>query len=201
MDEQQYFVDAALRYEELLESGARISLDDFVAGEPAATRTELRAFLEFNLTLGELDTPALLTPEEEARANAAIARAVAAAGATPTTPARNLTQLRGEAKLTVGHLARKLRIPVDLLARIERGKVAVSSVPQRLVQELGALLQVPVDTVRSALAAPPMAAGAVRFNADDGLVEAEEPVVSFAEAFIAGDPTPEQHAAWESDLA
>lgn len=201
MDEQQYFVDAALRYEELLESGQQMSLDAFVASEPEPTRAELRAFLEFNLTLGELDVPALLTPEEEARANAIIARATAAAGGTAAAQPRNLTQLRGDAKLTVGLLARKLRLPVDLLARIERGKVAINSIPQRFVQELGSLLQVSADTVRSSLLAPPMSAGAVRFNADDGLVEAEEQVVTFAEAFAEGDPTPEQRTAWESDLA
>ncbi|PMP83345.1 MAG: XRE family transcriptional regulator, partial [Roseiflexus castenholzii] len=55
MKDRSYFIEAALRYEELLESGQIISLDAFVAQEPPEVREELRAFLEFNLTLGELE--------------------------------------------------------------------------------------------------------------------------------------------------
>jgi len=75
-----WFVEAALRYAALWEAGQPISLDTFVAREPAETRAELRAFLEFNLTLGELDAPAVLTPEQEARADHVIALARGAAG-------------------------------------------------------------------------------------------------------------------------
>ncbi|MFO7166888.1 MAG: XRE family transcriptional regulator [Chloroflexota bacterium] len=192
MDERRYFIEAALRYEELLESGQQISLDQFVAGEPEATRAELRAFLEFNLTLGELDAPAALTPEQEARADAVLARA----RERWSQPVRNLTQLRSARRLTVGRLARQLRLPVDVLARIERGKVAADTIPQRLVQQLADLLQEQVATVQAALSAPPPQVTGARLSAADGTVEAEEPVVSFAQAFAESHPTPEQRDAW-----
>lgn len=44
MKDRSYFIEAALRYEELLESGQIISLDAFVAQEPPEVREELRAF-------------------------------------------------------------------------------------------------------------------------------------------------------------
>lgn len=199
MDERQYFVEAVLRYEELLEAGRQLSLDEFVAGEPEPRRAELRAFLEFNLTLGELDAPAALTPEQEARADAVIARA----RETWKQPdiARNLTQLRNAQRLTVGRLARQLKLPVDVLARIERGKVAAASIPPRLVRELADLLHESVAAVQTALTAPPTTAAAARLNAVDGTVEAAEPAVTFAQAFADSAPTPDQRATWEHDIS
>lgn len=196
MDERQYFVDAALRYTELLESGRQVSLDAFVAGEPAALRAELRAFLEFSLALGELDDPSALSPEAAARAESVIARAQAAWSA----PAQNLTQLRSACGLTVGRLARQLRLPPDVLARMERGKVEPASVPARLITELATLLQETADQIREALAAPPPTVAGARLSAADGTVEREEPVVTFAQAFDESTPTPEQRTAWGQDL-
>lgn len=196
MDERQYFVEAALRYEELLESGQHLSLDDFVAGEPETTRAELRAFLEFNLTLGELDIPATLTPEQEARADAVLTRARERWAAPEAAGAQNLTQLRNAHKHTLGRLARQLKLPVDVLARIERGKVAVASIPERLVQQLADLLQEPAAAVQAALSAPPPHVAGARMNAADGTIETEEPVVSFAQALDESEPTDEQRATW-----
>jgi hypothetical protein len=68
-NKRSYFIDAALRYEDILASGRIIGLDAFVAQEPLEMREELRDFLEFNLTLGELDEEAKLSPEEEAAAD------------------------------------------------------------------------------------------------------------------------------------
>jgi transcriptional regulator with XRE-family HTH domain len=201
MEERSYFVEAALRYEALLEAGQPISLDTFVAREPAETRVELRAFLEFNLTLGELDAPAVLSAEQEARADHVIALARGAweheiSGAS----AQNLTQLRDARRLTVGQLARQLKLPVDLLARLERGKVLVASVPHRLVEQLAQVLQASTGAIQAALLAPPPATAAARLSAVDGIVEGEEPAVSFARAFAESEPTAEEQAAWAVDL-
>lgn len=200
MSERSYFVAAALRYEELLEVGQWMSLDTFVAQEPVETREELRAFLEFNLTLGEPDAPAVLTAEQEARAGHVIALAQGAwehelSGAS----AQNLTQLRNARQLTVGRLARQLTLPVDLLARLERGKVLVASVPGRLVEQLAQVLQTSAHAIQAALLAPP-ASATVRLSAVDGIVEGEEPVVSFARAFAESEPTADEQAAWAADL-
>jgi len=113
MKDRSYFIEAALRYEELLESGVVISLDAFVAQEPPEVREELRAFLEFNLTLGEPDEPAALTVTEEALADRALALAHAAwERELRGEPMRNLTDLRRERQLSVGRLARQLTLPV-----------------------------------------------------------------------------------------
>lgn len=201
MEERSYFVAAALRYEALLEAGQQISLDTFVAREPAETRAELRAFLEFNLTLGELDAPAVLTAEQGARADHVIALARGAwehelSGAS----AQNLTQLRDARQLTVGRLARQLKLPVDLLARLERGKVLVASVPNRLVEQFAQVLHASTSAIQAALLAPPPATAAARLSAVDGIVEGEEPAVSFARAFAESEPTVEEQAAWAADL-
>lgn len=201
MDERSYFIEAALRYEALVEAGQPISLDAFVAQEPAETRTELRAFLEFTLTLGELDAPAALTPNQEARADRVItfARGVWEHELSGM-PTQNLTQLRQSRQLTVGRLARQLKLPVDVLARLERGKVLAASVPSRLIEQLAQVLQASTGAIQAALLAPPPVSATARLSAVDGIVEGEEPVVSFARAFAESEPTVEEQAAWAADL-
>lgn len=76
-----YFIDAALRFEDALDADPSISLESFVAGEPAERREELRAFLIFNREHGPLGQPddrePVLPPDVIARANAVIAQATA----------------------------------------------------------------------------------------------------------------------------
>ncbi|MCS6938462.1 MAG: helix-turn-helix transcriptional regulator [Roseiflexus sp.] len=201
MKDRSYFIEAALRYEELLESGQIISLDAFVAQEPPEVREDLRAFLEFNLTLGELDEPAILSPAEEAAASRVMALARAAFERELSgEPVQNLTDLRKARQVTVGRLARQLKLPVDLLARLERGKVRVATIPERLIERLADALQTTTSTVQAALLAPPPVSAAARLNAEDGIVEPEEPVVSFAQAFADSAPTDEERAAWADVL-
>lgn len=191
MDERQYFIDAVLRYEELLETGTLLGLDTFVAGEPAHLRAELRAFLEFSLTIGDLDEPLALTAEQIARADTLIAQVQASFTASDA----SLTQLRSTHGLTVGRLARLLALPVDLLARIERGKVAFFTVPVKLVEQLATALELSEAAVRAAFyVAPPQASA--RLSAVDSVQESDEPVVSFAQALAESDPTAEQLATW-----
>lgn len=202
MSERSYFVAAALRYEELLDAGQWMSLDDFVAQEPAATRDELRAYLEFNLTLGDLDEPAALSADQEARANQVIALAQGAwmqelSGA----PARNLVDLRRGRNLTVGRLARQLQLPVDLLARLERGKVLAASIPARVIERLADALHETVAAVQAALVKPPPVVALARLKAVDGMTEAEEPAVSFREAFAQSDASAAERAAWADVVA
>ncbi|PDV97160.1 helix-turn-helix domain-containing protein [Candidatus Chloroploca asiatica] len=201
MEERSYFIEAALRYETLIEAGQMLGLDAFVIQEPEATRAELRAFLEFNLTHGELDEPAVLTVDQAARADHVIALVRGAwQHELSGTPVQNLTQLRQARQLTVGRLARQLTLPVDLLARLERGKVLVASVPNRLVEQLAQMLHASTSAIQAALLAPPPTTATSRLSAVDGIVEGEEPLVSFARAFAASEPTDEEQAAWAADL-
>jgi transcriptional regulator with XRE-family HTH domain len=202
MKDRSYFIEAALRYEELLESGQIISLDAFVAQEPPDVREELRAFLEFNLTLGEPEEPAVLSRAEEAAAGRVMALAHAAwERELSGEPVQNLTDLRKARQVTVGRLARQLKLPVDLLARLERGKVRVATLPERLIEHLADALQTTTSAVQAALLAPPPVSTTARLNAWDGIVEPEEPAVSFAQAFAESAPTEEEHAAWADVLS
>jgi transcriptional regulator with XRE-family HTH domain len=201
MKDRSYFIEAALRYEELLETGQIVSLDAFVAQEPPEVREELRAFLEFNLMLGELDEPAILTPAEEAAADRVMALARAAFERELIgEPAQNLTDLRKSRQMTVGRLARRLKLPVDLLARLERGKVRVATIPERLIERLAEALQTSTSAIQATLLAPPPVSTAARLSAEDGIIEPEEPVVSFARAFADSAPTEEERAAWADVL-
>ncbi len=202
MKDRSYFIEAALRYEELLESGQIVSIDAFVAQEPPEVREELRAFLEFNLTLGELDEPVALSSSEEAAADRVMALARAAfEHELSGEPVQNLTDLRKARQLTVGRLARQLKLPVDLLSRLERGKVRVATIPERLIERLADALQTTSSVIQAALLAPPPVSAAARLNAEDGIVEPEEPAVSFAQAFTESAPTEEERAAWADVLS
>lgn len=201
MKDRSYFIEAALRYEEPIESGVVISLDAFVAQEPPEVREELRAFLEFNLTLGEPDELATPTATEEALADRALALANAVwERELSGEPVRNLTDLRRERRLSVGRLARQLTLPVSLLARLERGKVRVTTIPERLIECLAHALHAPVTAIRAALLAPLPINASVWLHADDGIIEPEEPTVSFAQAFADSAPTEEERAAWADVL-
>ncbi|MFQ3682434.1 helix-turn-helix domain-containing protein [Roseiflexus sp.] len=201
MKDRSYFIEAALRYEELLESGQVIGLDAFVVNEPAEVREELRAFLEFNLMLGELDAPVALTPEEEATADRVMALARAALERELSgEPVQNLTGLRKAQQLTVGRLARQLTLPVDLLARLERGKVHVATIPERLIERLAEALQTTTSIIQAALLAPPPVSAEARLSAEDGIIEPDEAVVSFAQAFADSAPTDKERAAWADVL-
>ncbi len=201
MKDRSYFIEAALRYEELLESGQIISLDAFVAQEPPEVREELRAFLEFNLILGEPDEPAVLTSAEEMAADRVMALARAAwERELRGEPAQSLTDLRKARQITVGRLARQVNLPVDLLARLERGKVRAVTIPQRLIERLAEALHTTTSAVQAALLAPPPVSAAARLSAEDGIVEPEEPMVSFAQAFAQSAPTDEERAAWADVL-
>lgn len=111
-------------------------------------------------------------------------------------PLQNLTDLRKARHMTVGRLARHLKLPVDLLARLERGKVRVATIPERLIERLADALQTATSVIQAALLAPPPASTGARLNAEDGIVEPEETVVSFARAFADSAPTDEERAAW-----
>ncbi|PMP74700.1 MAG: XRE family transcriptional regulator, partial [Roseiflexus castenholzii] len=116
-------------------------------------------------------------------------------------PIQNLTDLRKARHMTVGRLARHLKLPVDLLARLERGKVRVATIPERLIERLAGALQTTSSVIRAALLAPPPISANARLNAEDGIVEPEEPVVSFAQAFADSAPTDEEYAAWADTLS
>lgn len=201
MDQAQYFVDAALRYDELLETGQLISIDDFVAREPVDIRQELRAFLEYNLTLGAFDESVMLDADDVKRISTALGQARAILPTNSSTePVATLNELRKQHNVSLRRLSQQLRLPVDVLDRIQRGKVTVSTLPQRLIDELAEALATSAAAVRAALQSPPPSAVTARLSAKDGVIESEEPIVDFKEAFNEAEPSDEEFQAWENEL-
>lgn len=203
MDEDQYFIEAAMRYEALLEEGRLVSIEEFVAGEPAHLRAELRAFLAYTLDSELDDTIQELTPQEQALAADVLAQArVTAPGASapsPSTPMRTLVELRDAHDLSTRKLAQRVNLPVDLMAKIERGGVLAASIPAKLVARLAEALAEAEDAIRAALAGPQLSA-AVKLSAKDGTTVSGEQPVAFAEALQRSAATPEQRTEWEQAL-
>jgi transcriptional regulator with XRE-family HTH domain len=198
-DREQQLVDAAMRYQRLLGSATPPSIPEFVATEAPDLREELAEYLELILAVEQPREPIVLSAEEQALADRAGQRAsqrFAQRMGAVAPAARSLTALRNERKQTLGALARRIDLPVDLLARIERGAVAAGTIPARLVTALAAALERAEAEIQAALAMPQAAAGAVRLSAEDGVEPVAESVVSFAEALEASTATDAQKAAW-----
>jgi DNA-binding transcriptional regulator YiaG len=196
-DRDQTFYEAAARYEELLRTGRVVGIREFAAGYAPELRDELAEYLELGLALGDLPLAQTLTTEEQSAVDrvAARMRERLQAQAAPA-PVQTLTQLRGGAKSSLGAFARQIKLPVDLLARIERGAVDPTTIPQQLVERMAEALGRAADEVRGALAQPQLAPAGVRLNAQQGTQPAAEQVVSFAEALAQSSATPEQRAEW-----
>lgn len=193
LDRSQQLTEAAMRYQELLDAGQLVSIDEFIAAAPVDLRVELREYLEFSLALGDPDFDLELTEEEVSMSKRAGAKAWA------RFTARSLLQLRNERKLNVAALARQVNLPADLMLRIERGAVRAATVPGKLVDRLAAALSQSAEVVRAALASPPPMLQGAPLSAADGTVERPEEVVSFQEALAASLATPEQRTEWEAD--
>jgi transcriptional regulator with XRE-family HTH domain len=195
MDREQRLIANTARYLALLEAGSPPQLAAFVALAEPDVRAELAPLLEALLAEGEpLAMP--LSAAEQAAAEHAERRVRQRVLARARQ--RTLTEARKERRLTVGALAAQLNLPVDLLARIERGGVLPETIPARLVALLARALGEAEDAMLALLAAPPPAA-AVRLHARDGAAPAAEAHVSFAAALRQSAATPAQRATWDAE--
>jgi hypothetical protein len=197
LDRDQLLFEAAQRYEALIEGEPLVSIPDFVASVNPELREELATYLELVLAIGDLTPPTTLRADEQALADRAVGQMQERWKARAAHPSlQTLTQMRSTLKLTLAALARQLNLPVDLLARIERGGVDAATIPERLVSRLADVLGRASADIRSALAAPQLAPAGVRLSAEPGTVRRPETAVSFAEALAASTATTAQRQEW-----
>lgn len=199
LDREQQLVEAAIRYQSLLAGPQPVSIRDFVATVDEDLREELAEYLELILALGQPSEPIVLSAEEQAVANrvAERTRDRFQQRLTASQPSsQSLTSFRTARKLSLGAVARQINLPVDLLARIERGTVAAASIPGKLITALATALQQAEADIQSALATPQQALGGVRLSAQDGMQVKGEAVVDFAEALATSTATDAQKAEW-----
>ncbi len=199
LDREQQLVDAAMRYRALLAGPEPVSIRAFVATVDEELREELAEYLELMLAVGEPHEPIILSAAEEGLAERVAERTRDRLQQRLTAPqlaAQSLTSLRNARKLSLGNVARQINLPVDLLARIERGGVLAATVPGKLVTALASVLQQAETDIRAALAAPQLAPTGVRLSAQAGTQVTGETVVSFADALAASSATDAQKAEW-----
>src|ERR671933_415013 len=133
LDRDQQLMEAPRHYTELLEGDRLVSIADYVATVDPDLREELAPYLELLLAVGPLDAPPALTTQEQALAERAASH-FRARWKERTVAARpqTLTEVRTARKLSLAAVARQINLPVDLLARIERGGVDAATIPDRL---------------------------------------------------------------------
>ncbi|HEX6291271.1 MAG TPA: helix-turn-helix transcriptional regulator [Herpetosiphonaceae bacterium] len=198
MDREQQLIDAAMRYQTLLDQGQPVSVRDFVAGEASELREKLAAYLELLLITNVPEEPIVLTADEQALANRVVERARARLREqiAPTAPPPSLTALRKAARLTLGQVARQIDLPVDLLQRIERGGVIAATIPHKLVTRLAQVFQLAEAEVKSALQGSHLRTADLRLSAQDGTNVPQEQAVDFAAALAASTATDAQNVEW-----
>lgn len=199
MDREQHLIDAAMRFQALLDRGQVVNVREFVAAEPPELRDDLRDYLELLLTTDAPAQPLVLTAEEQAladrvakRTHAKLRQQMAA-----TTPASSLTALRKARNLSLGQLARQINLPVDLLQRIERGGVVAATIPGKLTSRIAQALQRAEAEVQAALGGSQLRRAGVRLSAQDGTAIKDEQAVAFADAIAASTATDAQKAEWQ----
>jgi len=101
-------------------------------------------------------------PQYTAMAERATQRTLAAAFPVPA-GALSLSAARRARGLSLAQAARSLRLGVDVLDKLEKGRILAATVPSRLLNELATLLALPLQQVRACLDRPtPAMAPALR---------------------------------------
>jgi transcriptional regulator with XRE-family HTH domain len=192
------------------EDGNKGALAAALAQHPAHAE-ELTAFYAALLaTQGYDDVP--LTPAMGALAERATARAFASVfgsvGVTATeqtapvattslAQAHTLKALRQAQRKSLREVARGLGLGVDVLSALEAGRIRASTVPERLVQRLSALLDTAAEQLQAMLAAPAQAPAFLRSRQGerkDGNAPEEMP---FAEAVrLSAEMSAEEKSTW-----
>ncbi len=175
------------RYLDALDAGTPLMLDQ-IAPDPV-----LRAQIEAALAEG-LPVPVYApSPAERSAANTVALQLQTQLR--QRLASQTLTALRTARQFSLGALARAVDLPVDLLARIERGGVLAATIPAKLVAALAHALAAAEAEVQAALAIPPRAAVA-RLSAHDGTTAQKEQAVAFVDALHASSATRSQRTHW-----
>lgn len=198
MDREQQLIEAAMRYQALLDRGQPVNVREFVAAEAPELQAELTTYLELLLIMDAPQEPIVLTTEEQMLADRVAERArthwreqIAVASAP------SLTALRKAAKLTLRQLAQQINLPVDLLQRIERGGVVAATIPSKLVARLAQVFQLAEIEIQNAIQGSRLRTTDVRLSAQDGTNIQHETAVDFADALTESTATDAQKAEWK----
>ena len=210
LERDQQLIEAAMRYLTLLDGDTPVSVEQFIATADPELRSELRPYLEEILALGMPVEPPVLSPAEHALAarvgqdaNTRLTRALSGSAFA------SLSEARAACKLSLVALARQLNLPSDLLDRIERRDITLSTIPARLISQLAALLDQSETEIRALLGEPASRRAPqvrepsqpyylpVSPDAMDGDVDLpRRNTIGFAEALAASNATPAQREAW-----
>lgn len=199
LDKEQRMTEAAMRYLALLDRGQSVSILEFVATADADLRDELEPYLELTLAIGDIAESAALSAEEQVLVDAASQRVHARFFGQAAAQPRTLTKARKERRLGINALAKRLNLPPDLLARIERGGVQSTSIPTKLIARIAEALNQTEAAIRAMLVEPIMSTAGIRLSAQDGTVTRPEDVVSFVQALQESGATADQRAEWETE--
>lgn len=149
------------------EVGQTGALAAALAKHPAHAEELTAFYAALMATQGYADV--LLTPEIEAIAERASARAFASVFGVAATPAvqaspavapvvaahaATLKAIRQAQRKSLREVARGLGLGVDVLSALEAGRIRVSTVPDRLLQRLSAMLDTATEQLHLALAGP-----------------------------------------------
>ena len=194
MCERELMTDKAMQaFVTARQTGQQIDLVAFLANHPAADRAALLDFIEDYMFVEAEISTAQADPEALAAVEAASRQVLAELH----TRGPSLTELRKARGLLPGKLAPQLKLPADFIGRLERGGVAISSIPTRLVERLGAVLQHTSAEIWAALRAPTQAYAGTRLSADDNTTLENDVPVDFVTALEqSAGLTDEMRAEW-----
>jgi transcriptional regulator with XRE-family HTH domain len=197
------------------ENGNKGALAAALASHPAHAEELTTFYAGLLATEGYADVP--LTPAIAAVAERASARAFAAVFAPVTTAAATSEQaapvaaaaavhvatmptlkaVRQAQRKSLREVARGLGLGVDVLSALEAGRIRASSVPERLLQRLSAMLDTATEQLQGILAGPALAPALLRSRQGERKDGAAPEALSFADAVrLSAEMTDEEKATW-----
>jgi hypothetical protein len=183
MNEHETILEQAMdAFVEVYAAGTLTDVATFLSAYPDEVHADMRAFIAEYLAM-QVDIATLPVDEEAlAAVDSARARMLEAL----RHPDMSLTKLRQAKDLLPDEVAEQINLPIDFVARLERGGIDLLSIPRRrmelLVTRLADVLGRSAQEITSALWMPPRAAAPLRLSADDSTVLPQEERMDFAEA-------------------
>jgi hypothetical protein len=181
---------------------------DAIRGLLVAPRKDAPALLDLYLALLALEAPtadaailhaAEMIGADGATYDAAVRRALDRdAGVAAPTPVISLATARMRRGQTVTALAQQLELGPDVLLALERGVVDPSSVPARLLERLGAALELDGPAVEAALRTPTINGSTAARRPPGGASSPQAVTHSFAEVVRGSGMPPALKAKWEA---
>ena len=185
-----------------------------LAQHPAHAQELTEFYAALLATQGYEDAP--LTPATEAIAERAYARAftavfgaatseqaapvaqvAVAAVAAVATPAPTLKALRQARRKSLREVARGLGLGVDVLSALEAGRIRASTVPERLLQRLSAMLDTATEQLQVMLAGPTQAPAFLRSRQGERAAGDAHEEMAFDDAVrLSAEMSAEEKSAW-----